>query len=252
MADAGGTLYNREAIIKFLLDRHEYGDGEEVCGHIRTLRDVRTLKLTANPTVRPGEVEGMGTTSTVPKAQFVCPITQREMDGSGDFYYGRDCGCVVSGRAVRELGKDQCLGCGIELEKEKTGGLVQINPEESVRDELLQRAMEEREAKRRAKEKKRNKRKGHSGKESEKRKEEQEQEEEEEERRRKRSRVNDPAGAKAILEAYRREQEEEGGGIKVPSAAIQAIYTKGRNKDGDKEGGDGGFLVRGTFTRYAA
>ncbi|RKP14921.1 Rtf2 RING-finger-domain-containing protein, partial [Piptocephalis cylindrospora] len=105
VADAGGTLYNREAILKFLLDRDAYGDGEEVCGHIRQLRDVKTLKLTANPTLRPRQsgLEGMTTPSTVPKSQFLCPVTQREMDGSGDFYFGKQCGCVVSGRAVREL-----------------------------------------------------------------------------------------------------------------------------------------------------
>ena len=37
-----GKLYNKDALIEFLLDRSAFGDGEEICGHIRSLK-VRTL-----------------------------------------------------------------------------------------------------------------------------------------------------------------------------------------------------------------
>ena len=33
-----GKLYNKDALIEFLLDRSAYGDGEEICGHIRSLK----------------------------------------------------------------------------------------------------------------------------------------------------------------------------------------------------------------------
>ena len=33
-----GKLYNKDAIIEFLLDRTAYGDGEDICGHIRSLK----------------------------------------------------------------------------------------------------------------------------------------------------------------------------------------------------------------------
>lgn len=39
-----GKLYNKDAIIEYLLDNSAYGDGEEICGHIRSLK-VRTLLL---------------------------------------------------------------------------------------------------------------------------------------------------------------------------------------------------------------
>lgn len=33
-----GKLYNKDAVIEFLLDRTAFGDGEEICGHIRSLK----------------------------------------------------------------------------------------------------------------------------------------------------------------------------------------------------------------------
>jgi hypothetical protein len=37
-----GKLYNKDAIIEYLLDKSAYGDGEKICGHIRSLK-VRSL-----------------------------------------------------------------------------------------------------------------------------------------------------------------------------------------------------------------
>lgn len=33
-----GKLYNKDSIIEFLLDRSSYGDGDDICGHIRSLK----------------------------------------------------------------------------------------------------------------------------------------------------------------------------------------------------------------------
>ena len=33
-----GKLYNKDAILEYLLDKSSYGDGEEICGHIRSLK----------------------------------------------------------------------------------------------------------------------------------------------------------------------------------------------------------------------
>ena len=33
-----GKLYNKDALIEFLLDRSAFGDGDEICGHIRSLK----------------------------------------------------------------------------------------------------------------------------------------------------------------------------------------------------------------------
>ncbi|KAF8553159.1 DUF602-domain-containing protein [Imleria badia] len=93
-----GKLYNKDAIIEYLLDKSAYGDGEEICGHIRSLKDVKTIKLTARSTpvastdVSPGEAP-----------QFVCPLNLKEMNGVQPFVYIRTCGCVFSQSALRTL-----------------------------------------------------------------------------------------------------------------------------------------------------
>jgi membrane peptidoglycan carboxypeptidase len=33
-----GKLYNKDSIIEYLLDKSAYGDGENICGHIRSLK----------------------------------------------------------------------------------------------------------------------------------------------------------------------------------------------------------------------
>lgn len=33
-----GKLYNKDAILEYLLDKASYGDGEVICGHIRSLK----------------------------------------------------------------------------------------------------------------------------------------------------------------------------------------------------------------------
>lgn len=110
-----GKLYNKDAIIEYLLDKSSYGDGEEICGHIRSLKvrwfiivstppylsltqDIKTLKLTTRSTsgtpsdVRPGDA-----------SRFVCPLNQKEMNGAQPFVYIRSCGCVFSQSALREV-----------------------------------------------------------------------------------------------------------------------------------------------------
>jgi hypothetical protein len=33
-----GKLYNKDAIIEFLIERGKYGDGEEICGHVKKVK----------------------------------------------------------------------------------------------------------------------------------------------------------------------------------------------------------------------
>ena len=33
-----GKIYNKDAILEFLLDRSTFGDGDTICGHIRSLK----------------------------------------------------------------------------------------------------------------------------------------------------------------------------------------------------------------------
>ncbi|KAJ7070341.1 DUF602-domain-containing protein [Mycena belliarum] len=143
-----GKLYNKDAIIEFLLDRDAYGDGENICGHIRSLKDIKTLTLTANPApVQPN-------TEPSEHPQFVCPLTLKEMNGVLPFVYLRPCGCVFAAAglaAVRvapadvQEGKDTCPQCAAKYSH--AFDCVSLNPapdeERRLRDALAaQRLLE--------------------------------------------------------------------------------------------------------------
>jgi len=93
-----GKLYNKDAIIEYLLDKSAYGDGEEICGHIRSLKDVKTLTLTPNPAPLTDVAD-----VSERRAPFVCPLTIKEMIGTHPFVYLLTCGCVFSQAGLRAV-----------------------------------------------------------------------------------------------------------------------------------------------------
>ncbi|KAF8588520.1 DUF602-domain-containing protein [Ramaria rubella] len=92
-----GKLYNKDAILEYLLDKSAYGDGEEICGHIRSLKDIKTLTLTHNP------APVVDTIDSERRAQFACPLTLKEMIGTHPFVYLSTCGCVFSQAGLRAV-----------------------------------------------------------------------------------------------------------------------------------------------------
>ncbi|KAF9646586.1 DUF602-domain-containing protein [Thelephora ganbajun] len=96
-----GKLYNKDAVLEYLLDKSSYGDGEVICGHIRSLKDVKVLKLTHNPSPdKSTPING----DTL-KVQFVCPLTFKEMLGSVPFVYIPTCGCVFSQAGLKTVSR---------------------------------------------------------------------------------------------------------------------------------------------------
>ncbi|KAJ2083568.1 Replication termination factor 2 [Coemansia sp. RSA 988] len=147
VGDGLGRLYNREAILEYLLDRSAFGDGSKICAHINTIKDVKTLNFKANPSfdkLRDNENNKKAVSSTFddrPTAQFVCPITLKEMNGNLPFEFNWTCGCVLSTRARKELPESTvCLVCGEPLDVKD---IVPINSLSSeVVDSLYERINE--------------------------------------------------------------------------------------------------------------
>lgn len=188
-----GRLYNKEAVIAFLLDPHSFGsDGLLVAGHIRSLKDLVTLRLTPNPNLDPPDsTPDRATTETVavgaanerdPPAPFVCPISLREMNGSVKFVYRKPCGCAMSESALKEMRRnldkagsskegeeahdDERTCCPVDGERTPPGVVeewVTINPKEDelelMRDRFEARKRQEKEDKKAAKAKAAGKRK---------------------------------------------------------------------------------------------
>ncbi|KAI7808068.1 replication termination factor 2 [Triplophysa rosa] len=139
-----GRLYNKDAIIEYLLDKSAERPNTEVVTHIRGVKDVKELNLTDNPAwegerrnIKGDCYEDMHCT------MFICPVVGLEMNGKHRFYYLRTCGCVFSDRALKEVKTEICHKCGDPF---KEDDLVVLNgSKEDV--EKLQKDLEERRSK---------------------------------------------------------------------------------------------------------
>lgn len=140
-----GRLYNKEALISYLLNpptssdtSTPFGsDGQLVAGHIRSLKDVTTLRLTPNPALEGEQDETRAGDN--PPAQFVCPVSLREMNGSVKFVYRKPCGCVMSEAALREMrrGMDK-KGSGAQAEDKGELGDERVCPVDGERSDVVE------------------------------------------------------------------------------------------------------------------
>ncbi len=48
-----GKLYNKDALLEYLLDKSAYGDGEDICGHIKSLKVRVHTTLTSSSALTP-------------------------------------------------------------------------------------------------------------------------------------------------------------------------------------------------------
>ncbi|BDA48469.1 Replication termination factor 2 [Coccomyxa sp. Obi] len=125
-ADYLGHLYNREAVVEFLLGRngsfadegaeHRYLNQLRVAGtafdHLHSLRDIFKVHLTPS---HPQSTEANGSAASA--APYVCPLTDLPCTKS-PFVALPSCGHVFSSRAVTQMTDGQCATCSTAF-KEK-------------------------------------------------------------------------------------------------------------------------------------
>ncbi|XP_066522774.1 replication termination factor 2 [Hoplias malabaricus] len=139
-----GRLYNKDAVIEYLLDKSAERPNVEVASHIRGIKDVKELNLTDNP-----EWEGERRNAKGDRyedmhcSMFICPVVGLEMNGKHKFCYLQTCGCVFSERALREVKTEICHKCGDPFRDED---IVVLNGSKEEQ-EKLKNTMEERRAK---------------------------------------------------------------------------------------------------------
>lgn len=145
-----GKLYNKEAMVEYLLDKSLYGDGHKICGHIRSLKDVKELKLTPNPSFKPAT--GLDSESMLSNAPFICPITLKEMNGKQRFVYIAKTGAVASESGLKSMNGGSLVGhcpdTGVEYSLDD---LVTLNPspkeEEALKEHLYAKRLRQADAK---------------------------------------------------------------------------------------------------------
>ncbi|XP_041483879.1 replication termination factor 2-like [Lytechinus variegatus] len=109
-----GRLYNKEAVLEFLLDK----SNSESAQHLKSLKDVKQLNLTDNPAYKGhkgDKGDGYVDRQTAP---YICPVTGLEMNGKYRFCFLWRCGCVVSEKAFKEVKSTVCHKCGKDFSVE--------------------------------------------------------------------------------------------------------------------------------------
>lgn len=102
-----GRLYSKQSIIEQLLDKGT--EMPDSCKHIKSLRDIRDLRLTPNPIYTDADkTEGLLDTRSAP---YICKLIGLEMSGKFRFVALWTCGCVFSERALKEIPTKVCNLC---------------------------------------------------------------------------------------------------------------------------------------------
>uniref|UniRef100_A0A915EA49 Replication termination factor 2 n=1 Tax=Ditylenchus dipsaci TaxID=166011 RepID=A0A915EA49_9BILA len=126
-----GRLYNKEAIIEAKLNKKLHLN--ETTKHIKTLSDVKELRLTDNKAWKDSGPDKGDTYMDFNESPYVCPVTAMSMNGTNGFTVNWNCGCVVSEKAINELKLATCNGCGGPFVAKQ---IISLYPDE----ELLARA----------------------------------------------------------------------------------------------------------------
>ncbi|CCX35410.1 Putative uncharacterized protein [Taphrina deformans PYCC 5710] len=119
-SDALGRLYNKESIIRYILDNDAFGDVSHEIPHIKKMKDVVELKTSKS------------------QDKFICEVTRRDMNGSSKFVYLTTCGHVFAAEALHTIETHECLICSKPY---ASIDIITLNPNESDR-ELLQTRLE--------------------------------------------------------------------------------------------------------------
>ncbi|KAI9924121.1 hypothetical protein AWENTII_008413 [Aspergillus wentii] len=113
VSDCVGNLYNKDAILQFLLPGDDAegisskADCEEILsGRVKGLRDVVELKFEVDT-----EREVPVTDKHEKREGWICPITAKQLGPNVKSVYLVPCGHVFSEEAVRQLKGDKCLQC---------------------------------------------------------------------------------------------------------------------------------------------
>lgn len=99
-----GRLYSKQNVIEHLLEKEKM---PESASHIKSLKDVRDLQLTPNPTFNKEEAKHFDSGS----APYICALIGLEMSGKFRFIALWTCGCVYSERAFIEIKDSVCSLC---------------------------------------------------------------------------------------------------------------------------------------------
>uniref|UniRef100_A0A8C4WDZ1 Replication termination factor 2 n=1 Tax=Gopherus evgoodei TaxID=1825980 RepID=A0A8C4WDZ1_9SAUR len=128
-----GRLYNKDAVIEFLLDKSSDKSLVQAASYIRSIKNVTELNLADNPAWKGDKGNTKGDKyDDIQCARFICPVV--------GFVFLRNCGCVFSERALKEIKTEVCHRCGVPFQDDDV--IILNGSKDDV--EVLKKRMEER------------------------------------------------------------------------------------------------------------
>lgn len=125
VSDCAGILYNKDAILEYLLPNDDNAGREEkdevLKGRVKSLKDVVEVKF---------QTEGKN---------WVCPVTGKELGAKTRSVYLVPCGHALSEVAVKEVGESSCSVCGETIEP---GDIVPVLSMKDTDKEILRERAE--------------------------------------------------------------------------------------------------------------
>ncbi|KAK9472918.1 Rtf2 RING-finger-domain-containing protein [Dipodascopsis tothii] len=102
VSDYLGRLYNKDAVLEWLIAPDTFADGPGLVGHIKSIKDVVEVHF--------GRQDGSD--------RWVCPVTRKELGAGSRFVYHAECGHVFAESALKEIAGDSCLECGAPVARD--------------------------------------------------------------------------------------------------------------------------------------
>ncbi|KAL5337074.1 Rtf2 RING-finger-domain-containing protein [Aspergillus crustosus] len=137
VSDCAGNLYNKDAILKFLIPGEEVegisskADCEEIlAGRVKGLRDVVELKFEVDTEQEGHPAAGV---SSDKKEGWICPVTAKQLGPGVKAVYVVPCGHVFSEEAIRQLKGDKCLQCNQPYTEENVIPILPTKEEDKQR-----------------------------------------------------------------------------------------------------------------------
>lgn len=125
VSDSAGVLYNKDAILQYLLpaevttvDKDEYA--KILQGRVKSLKDVVEVNFEIDPDqkTQPG--------------RWICPVTTKPLGPSVKAVYLVPCGHAFSHEAIKEMNSEQCLQCSQTYESGNVIPILPASKEDSV------------------------------------------------------------------------------------------------------------------------
>lgn len=110
-----GRLYSKQSVIENLLEKEKMPESAK---HIKSLKDIKDLKLTSNPAYQKDADKFEGSVD-VRNAPYICKLIGLEMTGKFRFIALWNCGCVFSERAFKELKSGACSLVSFQMFSQK-------------------------------------------------------------------------------------------------------------------------------------